>query len=604
MKYCKLLVLVVIISFSVCDEGGSNQVEAKSDDFEKVDVKTKYGVLSGKVERTFLKKHNYYSFKGIPYAEPPVEKLRFKPPTPHQGWEDPLEAYEEKPTCLQYNTRARADEPFGISGSEDCLYISIFTPNLEGSAPVVVFDYNDNFRTGFNGTKTYSPDFFMEEDVIVVTISHRLSLFGYLTTMDDVIPPNNGVKDFILGLKWIKENINVFGGDPQRVTLMGNRGGAVLADILLHSEKAKGLFSGVIMQSGTALEATFFGRNLRERAFQFGNLFNITTDDSERLLEELQKLDPEELIDKDGHVLDTDQINKAQLSIFPFAPVIENSNDDAVLTSLPENGKLVNDVPIMIGMNSREGLDLASHYLFQPQLVERSAGDFFFLFPIRSNFMFDGKSAIYDEALKEILTFYFKEGYFYYGNLLEYVVYMGDLLQNYALNLAAKTLAVKSKSPVYYYMFDFRGSLNENMNIIRRYTRFSLEPWGATIIDELCYLHLCSRIKSEYEELQKLLSEQNETRVLERMVRLWANFAKTGNPTPDEDDRLLKDFKWKAIEKGSDKADYLHIAKKLSMKVDPLGKREQFWDTFLAKYSQLAVDGVVQSPEKEKHDEL
>lgn len=429
---------------------------------------------------------------------------------------------------MQYNTRARANEPLGISGSEDCLYISIFTPNLESSAPVIVFDYNDNFRTGFNGTETYSPDFFIEEDVIVVTISHRLSIFGYLTTMDDVIPPNNGLRDFILGLNWIKDNINSFGGDPQRVTLIGNRGGAVLADILLHSEQAKGLFQGVIMQSGTALEATFFGRNLKEKAFEFGKLFNITTEDSNVLLEELQKLDPKALIDRDGEVMDVEQINDLQMNVFPFAPVIENSNDDAVISCLPEDCALTNEVPIMIGMNSREGLDLASNYIFEPRLVEQHDGDFLFLFPVRSGFSFVRKSPTHNDAIKEISTFYYKEGYFYFGNILEHSVYMGDMLQNYALNMAAKTLAVKSNMPVYYYMFDFRGSLNENMNYLTRHSRFSLEPWGATTVDELCYLHLCTRIKDEYEKLLNLVSEQKEIRVLRKMVRLWANFAKTG----------------------------------------------------------------------------
>ncbi|XP_023953590.2 juvenile hormone esterase-like [Bicyclus anynana] len=593
--------LAILINYSVCDDN-SEPLESKSGDFETVEVKTKYGAVSGKVERTFIKQHNYFSFKGIPYAETPVGKLRFKPPVPHQGWKETLEAYSNKPTCVQFNTRARVMEKMGISGSEDCLYISVFTPNLEGSAPVIVFDYNDNFRTGFNGTDTYSPDFFIEEDVVVVTISHRLSVFGYLTTMDDVIAPNNGLKDFILGLNWVKDNIKNFGGDTERVTLMGNRGGAVLADILLYSEKAKGLFSRVIMQSGTALEATFFGRNLREKAFKYGEIFNITTDDSEILLEKLQTVDPYLLIDADGSLHDEEQVVESQLSIFPFAPVIEENSEDAVLTSLPEKSNLVNDVPILIGMNSREGLDLAAHFIYDPRTIAESK-KFLFLFPIRKNFSFVENSASYDEAIKDILTFYFKEGYFYYNNLFEYTVYIADVLQNYPLHIAAEMLAEKSQSPVYYYLFNFRGSLNENLEMMSRYLHYWLEPWGATIVDELCYLQLCTRIKEKYELLQKLLSEQNESKVLKRMVRLWANFAKTGNPTPSEDDSVLKGFKWTPIEKGSDKTNYLHITAKLKMEVNPLGKRKQFWEDFFAKYSQLAVDGVVQSPPKETTDE-
>lgn len=443
----------------------------------------------------------------------------------HDGWENAYEAHTNKPMCFQVNTRMRMLEPFGMHGSEDCLYISVFSPNIEGSAPVIVFDYNDNFGTSFNGTETYSPEFFMEENIVVVTINHRLEVLGYLTTENDVIPANIGLRDFIMGLQWIQDNIKQLGGDPNRVTIMGNRGGAIIADILLHSQKAKNLFTGVIMQSGTALENLFFKTNGREKAFKLAEVLNITADNSETLLKELQKVDVEVLYKNVSDVV-TDE-DEMQVNVYPFSPVVENDHPDAILTTFPGESKIVNDVAIMIGMNSREGLDLASLYLFQPQLIAGSNHKFLFTFPVHSKLRFENNSKVYDEAIKEILNFYFKEGYFYYGNLLEYAVYVGDMLQSYALNAAAKKLAGKSQSPVYFYMFDFRGLLNENINYISQNTRFSLKPEGATIADELCYLHLCSRIKKTYKELLSLVSQQTEIKVLRKMVRLWANFART-----------------------------------------------------------------------------
>ncbi|XP_063540341.1 esterase E4-like [Cydia strobilella] len=567
-----------------------------------VEVILKQGVLSGTLDKTLLKKRDYYAFRGIPYAEPPIRALRFLPPNPHQGWEGTYESHKIKPTCMQFNSRSRNGEPMGLSGSEDCLHLSVLTPSFQGPIPVVVFDYNDNFRTGFNSTDTYSPDFFLEEDVIVVTINHRLDMFGYLTTNDEVIPPNAGLKDFILALEWIKENIEQFGGDPNRVTLMGSRGGAALIHILLFSEQAKGLFSSVIMQSGTALEPAYFPNNSRNKAFMLGEEVDIKTDDSQTLLEELQKIDAEELFYKLVNLLDDKDITERQMSIFPFAPVVEIDNPDAVLTSLPDNSNIINDVPILIGFNSREGLDLAFHYISSPRLVELTR-DFFIHFPIRSGFRFNRNSTVFQNMEQEIKEFYFQDGYFYVGNILEYAVYVGDVLHNYALDYTVAKLADQLSSPLYYYMFDFKGALNENSLHISRRALRTVQNWGATVGDELCYLHVCTRIKKNYESLTKLVSEQAEMKLLRKMVRMWTNFIKTCNPTPDEKDDTLKKITWTPVNKDSKEKQYLHITKIPRMKAGPLGERATFWDSFLEKYSAMAVDGVVTDPEP-THEEL
>ncbi|KAL0869743.1 hypothetical protein ABMA27_005972 [Loxostege sticticalis] len=572
---------------------------------ENVEVKIKQGLVSGKLEKTFLTGKPYYSFKGIPYAEPPVGELRFKPPKAPLDWGNkPYEAYTDKPTCVQFCSRTRNGEEYGISGSEDCLYVNIFTPDLKGSAAVLVFDYHDNFRTGFNGTRTYSPEFLPEENVVVVTVSHRLGLIGYLTTEDDAIPPNNGVRDYIFALKWIKENIQNFGGDPNRVTLMGSKGGAVLANILLYSKAAKGLFNSVTIQSSSAHEAIFFPHNPRKTAFEIGKHLSIETEDSATLLKELQNFDAVKILEKEVEVIDDETFIQYQMSIHPFGPVLEQEGPDAVLTTLPENSKIVNDVPVLIGFNSREGLDLAQLYFFDPRSFDESKENFFFHFPIRTDFRFDVNNTAFEQFKEELVEFYFKDGVISYDNLLEYTAYVGDLLQNYALNTAARKLSSELKSPTFYYMFDFNGLFNENWMYIAKNSRgYYLETWGAGVADELCYLHVCSRIRIKYLDLKKAVSEQGEYKVVKKMIRMWANFAKTGNPTPSEKDSVLKNFKWKPIDKNSKDLAYAHIKKSIKMDVNPLGKRETFWDTTLNKYSQMAVDGVAQKVESTK-DEL
>lgn len=420
----------------------------------------------------------------------------------------------------------RNDERNGVSGSEDCLYLNVHSPSLDGSLPVIVFDYNDNFRTGFNGSDTYSPDFFMEEGVIIVTINHRLGLFGYLTTQDEVIPSNVGLKDFMLGLQWIQHNIEKFGGDPERVTLVGNRGGAILANMLLYSERAKGLFGAVALQSGSSFEAILLPESPRKHAFMLGKAFDIDTEDSKVLLEELQKKEAYELLVNEYHAFDGESAINTQMDIYPFSPIIEPEGENAVLTAKPENAKIINDVPILVGFNSREGLDLIRHFLFQPKLVSEIQ-DFLFHFPIRADFKFDKNSTIYNQAIEEIRNFYLEDGYLHARNMLEYATYVGDIIQMYALDYSVEKLSNQLKSQIFYYMFDYRGSLNENSVHLAKHCSRTLGNWGATITDELCYFYLCSRIRKNYEDLFKLASEQTEQKLIKKMVRMWANFAKT-----------------------------------------------------------------------------
>ncbi|XP_049876599.1 esterase E4-like [Pectinophora gossypiella] len=598
IRKCFLFTIAIIslINSTLCEGDGA---------VESVKVEVNQGVLSGKVERTFMKHAEYYSFKGVPYAEPPVGVLRFQPPKPIQKWEGIYQAYDNKPTCLQFNSRSRIDEPFGISGSEDCLFLSVFTPGLEGSYPVVVFDYNDNFITGFNGTDTYSPDFFIEEGVIVVYITHRLGVFGYLTTDDDVIPANNGIRDFILGLQWIQDNIEQFGGDPNRVTLMGYKGGAALMNILLYSEKAKGLFSSVIMQSGTALEAIYFPENPKAKAFELGKAVDIETDDSKMLLGELQNADGENILRKDFMIFDSEELKKTQMNINTFAPTVEKDSENAILTALPEKGNIVNDVPVIIGLTSREGLDLTSHFIFRPYMLQDVLGGMSMHFPIRPGFRFDRDSTIFNmDVARDINEFYYKDGYLHTGNILEYSVLIGDTLHNYAIDYAAKRFVRDLESPVFYYMFDYRGTINENSEYMARYAVLSMQNWGATVADDICYLHLCSRIKKTYQQLKKLVSEQQEFKVLKKMVRLWTNFVKTGNPTPGSGDSVLKDINWRPMAEDDQNANYLHITKTFKMKTNPLGKRANFWDEFLDKYSKITIDGVVPDVVKEAKNDV
>jgi len=206
-------------------------------------IKINNGYIKGVVESPSL------VFKGIPYAEPPVGKLRFKSPQPAKNWTDTL-------SCQNFgNISAQAGGKKGFAGSEDCLSLNVYTPAAAGKAklPVVVWVHGGSMTAGA-GKGENGHAFSDRDSIITVTINYRLGVFGFLY-MGDVQPAyrssgNNGLLDCMMALKWIRKNISSFGGDPSKVTIMGESAGAKLVSALLVSAEAKGYFQQMILESG------------------------------------------------------------------------------------------------------------------------------------------------------------------------------------------------------------------------------------------------------------------------------------------------------------------------------------------------------------------
>ena len=224
-------------------------------------VKTNDGYIGGSVENGIL------VFKGIPYAAPPVGALRFKPPVEHAVWNDTLSA-------LKFGSVATQISGGKISGSEDCLSLNIYTPTADDKKRAVVVWVHGGSLTAGAGKGQDGHAFADHDDIVTVTINYRLGVFGfmYLGDLDKnyAASGNNGVLDCILALKWIKQNIGVFGGDPERVTIMGESAGAKLISAVLVSPKAKGLFQQYIAESGSVqcIRDTVTAKNERLRVLK------------------------------------------------------------------------------------------------------------------------------------------------------------------------------------------------------------------------------------------------------------------------------------------------------------------------------------------------
>jgi para-nitrobenzyl esterase len=195
-------------------------------------------------------------FRGIPFAQPPVESLRWKPPQPPALPPGVFPAVQPAPACLQaYVGWNRADAE---RGAEDCLYLDIRTPrpNRRGRLPVLVWIHGGANWGGSPGTLIDSG--LADRGIVVVTIQYRLGVFGFLShpqlTRESPhgASGNFGLMDQIAALEWVKRNIAAFGGDPASVTIAGHSAGGQDVGLLLLSPRARGLFARAIQQSGTA----------------------------------------------------------------------------------------------------------------------------------------------------------------------------------------------------------------------------------------------------------------------------------------------------------------------------------------------------------------
>lgn len=201
-----------------------------------------------------------YTFKGIPYASPPSGPLRWRPPEEPPCWKDTLDATEFKSICAQVQPLSETGE---VMGSEDCLYVNVWTPSLdhEANLPVMVWIHG-GYLLIFSGSEPgYSPteDLTRDSQMVHVSFNYRLNALGFmaLSLLREGSPTNTsgnyGFMDQIAALQWVQKNIKSFGGDPNKVTLYGQSSGGTSVWTMMVSPLAKGLFHRAIDISGSSV---------------------------------------------------------------------------------------------------------------------------------------------------------------------------------------------------------------------------------------------------------------------------------------------------------------------------------------------------------------
>lgn len=198
------------------------------------------------------------SFKGIPFAAPPVGDLRWRAPQPAASWSGVRVADHFAPDCMQQAIPGD-DAPLGVKPSEDCLYLNVWRPagNTGKKLPVIVWIYGGGFVSGGTSPAIYDGAAFAHDGVVTVSLNYRLGRFGFFgfpaltqANADHGDLGDYAFMDQIAGLKWVQANIAAFGGDPDNVTIFGESAGGFSMHALLTAQEAKGLFKRVIIQSG------------------------------------------------------------------------------------------------------------------------------------------------------------------------------------------------------------------------------------------------------------------------------------------------------------------------------------------------------------------
>ncbi|XP_065225803.1 esterase FE4-like isoform X2 [Planococcus citri] len=362
----------------------------------------KQGEIQGNQEYAAWTKKKYFSFLGIPYAEPPIGDLRFKPPVEAKNWHGVFKANKEGGQCYQTTFEKTA-----VYGTEDCLYLNVFIPEWpdnETKRAVMLNVHGGGFCSFSGSPLTSSADHLMNYDVILVTFNYRLHVLGFLNLGLPECAGNMGLKDQLIAFRWVKENIEYFGGDPNNITLFGQSAGASSIHLHMMSPLSHDLFHKCILQSGSALSSWSFSDSPEERAFELGRILGFHGNDKRELLEFLKSTPVRDLSMANESL--RNELKKrypGKSTSYPFLPSIEIPSEAAILTDHPEKLlKNTRKIPVIVGMNDKEGGNM---FMKEPKLVEILNSQFGDV--IRLNYE---TMEITEEGIADLKNYYFPNG--------------------------------------------------------------------------------------------------------------------------------------------------------------------------------------------------
>ncbi|XP_052752415.1 juvenile hormone esterase-like [Galleria mellonella] len=489
----------------------------------KIEVKVSQGKIIGTRQATVFEGKLYYAFYGIPYAQTPIGKLRFKNPKPLKKWKKPYDASTEyHGACAQ----AHIVHKPALYGFENCLNMNIYSPHLPNNLhqklkPVIVWIHGYAFASSFS--HVYGADFLIDNDILFISVTHRIGVFGFLKVNDTDINVNMGLKDIVFALKWISKNIHNFGGDKNQITVMGNGSAATYLSLLLMT-KFKTLFSKMILQSGAIFSPSIFQGDYKVQR--------------ERFMKELKKItskdvftaSTKDIINAAKKIYSSREIMDFQRSVVPFTPIIEKQSNKSLLTKRPiefyNTVKKLN-ISILIGFNSQESISEVIPFLHNPRYLKAFATYFKFMVPFSDGCSYSYSSDIYNEIAMKIKNKYFEDE-ISENSIHKFLRYASDLHIHPVIKFIKTQLRIKEGN-MYVYKFNYVGKFNAMKATSISQTNIHVK--GASSGDEICYILKCEPYWENYVKLNRNFYDRDRL-FIKYIARMWANFAKTGKPTP------------------------------------------------------------------------
>lgn len=303
-------------------------------------------IANGTIEGEFDIKTNIQSFKGIPFAQPPVGDLRWKAPQPVTNWNGVKQTKKFGPRAIQSNVFG--DMGFRSDGmSEDCLYLNVWSPakSANEKLPVLVYFYGGGFAAGDGSESRYDGENMAKKGIVTLTVNYRLGIWGFFAHPEltkespNHASGNYGLLDQNAALKWVQANISKFGGDPKRVTIAGESAGSIAVSAQMASPLSKGLIAGAIGESGGSI---------------FPTLAPVPLAEAEKTgLEYAQKIGATSL----KNLREMSTLELYQKSLGSSLGVFKTTIDGYFLTkTLPETfeAKQQAMIPLLLGWNSEE----------------------------------------------------------------------------------------------------------------------------------------------------------------------------------------------------------------------------------------------------------
>ncbi|XP_013192658.1 cholinesterase 2 [Amyelois transitella] len=473
-------------------------------------------VGGGLVRGSVSEDGRFYQYFGIPYGKVD-QRNRFQAPLPPPPWEGIFEASNENTWCPQIYHSV-------VIGDTDCLKLNVYTPvdaNPEKLLPVMVFIHGGCFFEGSGSNFYYGGDFLVQRGVVFVGINYRLSVEGFLCLGIKEAPGNAGLKDQVFALKWIKQNIRAFGGNPDSVTLFGESAGAVSTSFLILSPAARGLFHKAILQSGSSFAPWGLQHDPLDVASKLVKQFGYNTKDPYEIYSILANKTASEIISAIKYSENRNWITADML----YVPCVEKDipGTEAVITKHP--GRIIKSgnytkVPMIIGYNDNEGI------FFVGKDYGTSLKEFNVLSPLQTDLVFPNEMER-NATAEAIMRHYFSSDAD--DQIMNMVDLYSDVHFKYPSVVESQLYSKTSKEKIYYYLFKYNGYMN-----MPKYISMFVGKGGASHADELFYIFRPRGFPLPHRYL--------EHRMIRRMVTMWTNFAKYSDPTPSTSQLLP--FRW------------------------------------------------------------